>query len=366
MRVTATLVRGIASLAVAQMPLARAAEPADEAFLKAALVISTFDHFAAGCNNGAGFRDDDARRIEAWQAANGVAQIRLRLHELERHAARKQQIEQAVAKLAQQLAVRGVADCAAALRVTTTSEAQFAKVAPQLLSADAAATQLPPSSTAAPKAESAAASASVLASIDSFAFNTRQRMGVGGFLTTDVVPVVLFRNGEALTAVEGLGHPGGIAAHKRAKPAAWTRWRRSGGELQIFGKSGWEKLPFQTTYSKLPDGLRLSGRFRRLSGSGNVAVGGTDAVTAFSEYRFTADGQVQRGGAAGARAQAGNSGVVTQSTAPGRRGRYHIDGLTLHLRYDDGSSEQRILITDPKDPNRVLWLDGAGYVRRGD
>ena len=27
-------------------------------------------------------------------------------------------------------------------------------------------------------------------------------------------------------------------------------------------------------------------------------------------------------------------------------------------------AEKRILITDPKEPVKVIWLDGTGYVRR--
>jgi hypothetical protein len=213
------------------------------------------------------------------------------------------------------------------------------------------------------------ARSALLADIDSFGFHSRMTMGVGGFLTTRIFPVVLLRNGDALLDVEGLAHPEGLAAHRGAHAKDWTRWRRAGGELQLEmpakgGAREWRKLHFQTTYAKLPAGFRLDGRYRSLKGVGNLAMGGTDAVTAYAEYTFTPDGRVTRGGGVGSTAQAGDVSTATSSTAPELRGRYEIDDLTLRMRWDDGRSESRILVADPNDPKTALWLDGVGYVRR--
>ena len=67
---------------------------------------------------------------------------------------------------------------------------------------------------------------------------------------------------------------------------------------------------------------------------------------------------------AGAYAAAGDTSTASATIAPSRRGRYQIDGITFVISYDDGSTESRILVTDPKDANSAIWLDGAGYVRR--
>lgn len=185
-------------------------------------------------------------------------------------------------------------------------------------------------------------------------------MGAGGFLTTEVVPVVLFKDGTALTRIEGLGDPAGLAENRRKYPGKWTRWRREGTSVQLESNGKWRNLGFRTTYSKLPAGFRLRGYFSRLSGTGNVAVGGASSVTVSREYAFTADGRVVRGGFASASAREGNGSVVTGSVAPNSRGHYTIEGVTLRIRYDDGSQEQRIIVTDPSDPS-VIWLDGESY-----
>jgi len=189
-------------------------------------------------------------------------------------------------------------------------------------------------------------------------------MGVGGFVTLDIYPVVLMKSGEALTDVKALSAPEGLDAHRRAHPEHWTRWRREGGKLQLEKKKGWEPLPFQTTYAQWPEDMRLEGLYRDLEGVGTGAVGGSQSVTAYDEYRFGRDGSVERSGGAGSTAESGDTSVATSVRKRVRKGRYTIDGLTLRIRYEDGSSEQRILIADPKKPGGAIWLDGAGYVKR--
>lgn len=175
----------------------------------------------------------------------------------------------------------------------------------------------------------------LLASIDSIGFDTGAGFGVGGFITTEIVPVVVFRNGDGLTDVRGLTAPGGLAAHKAAQPGAWTRWQRAGGELQIARAQGFATLPFQVTYATLPAGFALRGMYRRLGG-------------------------------AGARSEAGGTSTVARGTSTGQRGTYRVDGLVLRFTWDDGTTAQHILITDPDDPKGAIWIDGQGYARRGE
>ena len=351
------------------LPTAQAQAPSQDvqnpAFLEAALIIRTFDHYDAGCRRGTGYSASQAEVVASWQRDNGVTGLRQRLAVLDQQPALKQQIDQAVQQVVQQIAAKEVEDCFAAVSAVKTPNAQFAKVAPQLLqaaAAPAAAMRSPD-----PRATSAAgqkAPLAALARIDSIGFDTRAAMGYGGFITLDIYPILLLKDGQVLKDVEALMYAGGLEAHRAAQPDDWSRWRRSAGELQLLGAKGWEKMKFQTTYAKLPDGFRLDGLYRRLGGSGTLGVGGSDAVAVWNEYRFFADGTLVRGGGAGARSEAGDVTTASQSVAADRRGRYRIEGLTLHITYADGSTEQRILITDPKDPKGAIWIDGKGYPQR--
>lgn len=348
-------------LLLAMAPVAVSA--ADEALLKAALIVRTFDHYAAACARRGGFKAADAAALKAWERDHGVAQIRARVPALESDPAQKQQLDRGVDSVVRQIDAKGVDACMAAVTASRTRDAQFAAVSPQLLSPTAAAPAKAPTP-ATVAAPSVRPDATLLAQIDAFGFDSRAAMGIGGFITTEIYPVVLFRDGRLLRDIEGLMFPGGVAAHQAAHAKQWTRWRREGGELQIAGEKGWTKLPFQSTFRQLPADMRLNGLYRRLGGTGNLAMGGTASVTVSNEYLFSPDGRVSRDASAGATASTGGTSVVTRSQAAGRQGRYRIDGVMLNIRYDDGSEESRLIVTDPKDPSGAIWLDGQGYAQR--
>ena len=211
--------------------------------------------------------------------------------------------------------------------------------------------------------------AALVRSIEGFAFDKVMRLGVGGFMGMRVVPVVLFKDGTALTDVEGLAFPGGVAAHRQRDPDDWTTWRRAGDAIELFrrGKrsSEWKTLPFRTVYRTLPADFRLDGTYRSIGGAGNVAMGGSDMVAGWRDLRFARDGRFERGGGSGGSVSGGGASTVFSSTAATRTGRYAIDGLELVLRYDDGTVERRIIVTDPDAPT-ALWLDGAPYTQPRD
>ncbi|AUT02185.1 hypothetical protein CLI64_18330 [Nostoc sp. CENA543] len=370
MRVNPVAVTLVASMVAMQSASARDIDITSQPFMRAALTVMTFDYFAAKCEQRGGFKPDDAGKIAVWEKTNGVAQIRARLSDFERHPTEKRQLEQALAIITNKVEEQSnsIDTCQAALSLSGLPEAQFAKISPEILAPVSNPPQNRQETVKPPASRNAIAPSGVnsqtVAQIHSFGFNTRPKIGIGGFVALDIYPIVLFRNGEVLTDVEGLSFNGGLTAHKRANPKDWTRWRNQGGKLQIATKDGWENLPFQTTYGKLPDNFKLDGLFRSLSGTGTVAIGGSQSVAVWQDYRFSPDGRVVRGRGAGGQSEFGDSSVVTSNIVPNQRGRYRIQGLTLNITYDDGSQERRILITDPKDPKSAIWLDGISYVRR--
>ncbi len=345
----------------------RAADASSPAMLRAAMVLQTFDHFAAACKQGRGFNAAEQRQVAAWEEAQDARALRQHLAADPLPPRQQQEMAKAVAQITAQPQMQAANPCVAAAAAIKSPAAQFGKLlgdgapaATALTPTPAATAMVPGGAPAAP-----ASTSKLLAEIDGFAFNTRATMGMGGFVALDIYPVVLFKNGDALTNVKHLAEGGDRASLQRRFAADFTRWRRAGGELQLQDKEdGWTKMPFQTTYARLPDGLRLDGLYRSTSGTGNLAAGGSQSVTTWDDYRFSADGQVMRGGGDGASAQGGDTAVTTGSNRGGHTGRYRVDGLTLHISYADGSSERRILIADPKNTRGTVWIDGEGYVRR--
>ena len=370
MRVSASVALLLTLVAARVLPAQRP-DMRDPAMASAASTLLTFDHFAERCARGKPIAGKDSTMVATWVSTHGVELVRTRLQELAGDASQQPLIAQARAAIVQRYGTMNFLSCRAMVQVTRQPDAQFANTAPQLLRALQAPAMVASSGTpvSAPDTAVSATStsssthAALLARIEGFAFDTRPKMGMGGFIALDIYPIVLFHNGEVLTDVEGLSFRAGLDAHKRAEPTVWTRWRRAGRALEIVKDGRWDALEFPTIYSSVPAGFRLQGLFRSTSGVGNVAVGGTQSVTAWNEFRFSNDGRVQRGGGAGSRAEAGGTSVVTSAVAANRRGTYRIDGLELVLSYDDGSSDRRIFITDPAKPT-VIWLDGVSYVLR--
>ena len=364
--------RVITAVALAVPAIIAAADDEDQALIEAAIVLAAFDRLEQDCVAKGGPDARQAARIVQWQREQNVEAVRGHVAGLLDRPFQRDQVEKGASAVAAAVTGKKVSPCAAMVALSQTPDARFAKLREDEvpMPAGAAAPSAPvadePPSGGVSEMEAAAPDPTeVLALIDSFGFTTRTTVGVGGFVGLDVVPIVLLRSGDALRDVKALHHPGGLEAHRRAMPKKWTKWRREGGVLQVREGEGWTALPVQTTYARLPAEFRLDGQFRHLGGTGNVAVGGAQSVAAWTQYRFEADGRVVRGNGAGAKASAGDASVATAGKAAGKTGRYRIEGLALHIRYDDGTEERRVLILDPKPPVKALWLDGLGYVRRG-
>ena len=230
---------------------------------------------------------------------------------------------------------------------------------------------LPPAAAASPTGDAKPGIRSVASQladgIETVGFYTKTRVGFGGMLTFDPMPIVLFKSGEALYDMEALKSATGLAAHRASHPKDWTKWRRSGDAIEVAGSKGWEKITYTKTMDRLPRGFSLTGSYQRLSGTGNLAIGGTSAVAVWNDLNFDRAGNFASGGGSGSSARTESAGsatsVVTTGRAPDRHGRYAIDGYTLTLNYADGRVENRMIVTDRADPS-VIWLDGEGYTKR--
>lgn len=364
----------LVSLIVAATATAQDVSEAEQARIKAAIGLYVFDDLEAQC--GSGFDAAQRAEVASWSRKHSVPRVRAHLdgaglsdHWRSQARAGAQQVIRQVAS--------GANPCVAAVSITRTADMQFDAKLPLLMqgaaasSATSSAAARNPAPAPVPAAAPAkggnieGAGAKLAASIEGFGFDTCSRMGYGGMIMVVACPVVLFRNGEALTDVEGLNHPQGLPGHRAARPAKWTHWRRSGGKVQLQEEGAWENLGFTAVYSTLPADFRLDGRFRSLGGAGTAAIGGSQAVVAWSDYVFSPDGRVRRDGGAGASASAGSTSVTTGSQAPVKSGRYRVEGLVLAMDFDDGSRERRLIIADPKDNGKgSIWLDGEGYAIR--
>ncbi len=349
-----------AGLAQAQAPDLR-----DRAFVQAISAVVIFDHAFDVCQADNGFSAQDLASIKTWQQANGVESIRTRLTELANDPKNNRILEDNKAKTIKKMIEQKIDRCALAKEIANSQSAQFATTAPSLLASlgvlkSEASRQTAPtgdarSSAVAVDPNRAKAQAELLSQIDSFGFDSRATIGYAGAVILDIYPIVFFKNGDVLTDIKGLSYSGGMAAHKKTKPDSWQQWRRNAGKLEITKTKGWSALSFNVNYPQLPSGFNLSGHYNSVGGFGNTM--------AWRQYTFTSDGQVTRSSGAGSSDKVGDTSVVTSSSRQNQRGQYRIEGITLLIQYDDGSTENYILVTDPKSPS-TIWLDGESYSKK--
>jgi hypothetical protein len=337
--------------------------PASDSLLRSAVVLSFVDKLSQKCAASGTPSPTYERDMRLWQQTHHVDAMRVRVQKIPFTPKDRESLDIAADNLILAIDKKQIDACDAAQRAITNPNAQFAQIFPDLARAAPAAPVRPAAVPRAAPAKTSAATG-ISKQIDSFGFDTRMTMGVGGFLTTDIFPIVLFRDGTALTDIKALSNPSGLARHRQTDAEAWVRWRRNGSKVELQKAKGWTALPFQQTYARLPADFRLDGLYRRITGSGTIVSGGTQSATFVSEYRFWRNGTVLRGGAAGATGSMGDSSTVVATAQPDARGRYRVEGLTLSIVYDDGSRESRLLVADPTDAKTAIWLDGSGYVLR--
>ncbi len=349
--------------------LAQSIDTSSDEFLNAATVVTTFDHFMESCDVTA-LSTSEVAELEAWQEANAVEQMRRFLAADDPD--KLGPVWEITGELAAEFERYGVTGCLGATALIGVPEADLRAVAPNVIAALMAtqATESQPGGSTTTEAQTETASSyqgeplQLANQIDSFAFDAHYGFGIGGFMTIDVVPVVLFGSGDVLLKIEQLSMVDSIDEGRALDPEAWSRWRRQGDDIQVERSAGWENLPFTATYSALPPGFELSGRYLSLSGGGSIAFGGTTSVAAWSEYTFLPGGVVVRGGGAGGSGEFGGTSVVVASLPPSQRGHYEIHGIMLNMQFDDGAAFSYVLVTDPGDEDGAIWLDGVAYSPR--
>ena len=336
-------------------------DPTSQDDAEIVVMVAMADRLNADCVESGDMDDATQAAFAGWVEANHVDRVRAEMARLAADPATSGPMEVVASQANEVIAAAGGQSCGALQSLVALPAASFADRAAQL-PGEAQAAVTPPAAPAPPAASSVDLRA-LADQIEGFAFDTCSGIGYGGMVTLEIYPVVLFKTGEALTDVEGLGFADGVEAHRHANPDDWTEWRRDGGEVQTLKDGAWSNLPFNAVYEQVPAGFALTGRYQRLGGTGNIALGGTDAVTTWETYDFWSGGQVVKGGGAGAYAEGGDWATTAQSVSADRRGSYAIDRLTLVMSYEDGTTETAILVTDPRDP-KVIWLNGRDFIRQ--
>lgn len=238
----------------------------------------------------------------------------------------------------------------------------------------------PPQAAAAPASAGEGRHAANWETVDGVYFKMFQGFGVGGMLTLDYEPVVLFTDG---TYYEVEGAPledVDLAASRRAEPSNWGRWARNGNSFTLTDWEGdadtldLQDGQFFKAFASDADGNRLSQSYERISGGGNTAFGGELMIVSQSELNFAPDGRYSKesfGGAMSSGAQSGTAMTAGSNRRTAGIGRYTLDRHTIILTEPDGTSTRQFFAfgsggTPPELDRDLIFVGDRVFVHMSD
>jgi len=201
-------------------------------------------------------------------------------------------------------------------------------------------------------------------------FKSYTTFGVGGMMISDFEPVILFRDGsyyevegEALEDVD-------LAASRAAKPRIWGRWRKQGSTFLLTDSKGrtedyrLQQGSFFKAFPAEAAGGRLSRPYKRVSGGGDSAMGGSMAIATLSNFTFAPDGRFTTGSSMGA----SGANVAAYSRRAPTPGRYRIERHTIMLTGPDGRSRREFFAigsqgTSPRLDTDMIFIGDRVFVK---
>jgi hypothetical protein len=186
------------------------------------------------------------------------------------------------------------------------------------------------------------------AAVEGVYFQVTYIVGAGGMPMPDYEPVILFRDGSYYEIDEAALEDVDLAAEKQQHPKRWGHWRLSGEQYALTRSDGrtenWKLQDgsFFRAFGADANGGQLSGRYKRVSGGGNSALGGSVMVGISSQYSFAPGGQFTGGSTVNASNSGGSTGVSSVTGANrSLAGAYQLDRFTITMRQPNGRVERQ-------------------------
>ncbi len=144
--------------------------------------------------------------------------------------------------------------------------------------------------------------------------------------------------------------------------AAETKPFEQSGEDLTIGEAGYKRVP------PFPEGTTFEGRWRSFFASSGTTATSSESVSSERVLTFGRDGTFRRTGSSGATSSSeiGGSrvGFASGGARPASSGRYRVEGYTLELVGDDGTTEQHSIFAPDTETDGLLVIDGSNYLKQ--
>lgn len=173
--------------------------------------------------------------------------------------------------------------------------------------------------------------------------------------TTNVRPVILFRDGAACRDINYFAAGLSADAHRTKYPNRWTEWKLINDKVALrSGQDKWTTLNFQRRYAPLARGTKLNGVWKHFEAA---SAGFYDAVIAAQlAFRFTSGGRFAQSPTLN-----GLSDTAAAGSAPAdQSGTYEFEGYKATFRYDSGKQVVSTIVYSAEDAP-LVFLGGRDY-----
>jgi hypothetical protein len=187
-------------------------------------------------------------------------------------------------------------------------------------------------------------------------------IGVGGMVIIVWRPYLLLKDGTMYSHCSVSPYDLDVARSRQLEPKQWGTWSLQGKVLTT--KFPDDKQPdkwdahWQWT-QPAEKNEKIKGSFYTIGGGGNTAMGGGSMVVSSSNITFNEKGQFTRVSTGGG-SYSGATGSVTAYSNKDAAGAYILDGYSIELKYNNGTSARMSFYFYP-DGKDVFGLGARDY-----
>ncbi|THU41356.1 hypothetical protein FAM09_04405 [Niastella caeni] len=182
--------------------------------------------------------------------------------------------------------------------------------------------------------------------------NLEYSYGVGGAVISEYMPYLLLNDGSLYSNPVVSPYEFDVALSKQREPKKWGTWKISGNAISVNwparNKSErWEKNWFWARPAAGNE--KIEGAFTSISGAGNTAMGGNVMTVSSKNILFNTLGRFALTGVGVGTNYTDYSIATSAYTKKDEAGAYSLNGYSIELRFNNGTTMRRAFYFYPKD-----------------
>ena len=188
--------------------------------------------------------------------------------------------------------------------------------------------------------------------IKGIVINLEYSYGVGGAVMSEYTPYLLLNDGSIYSNPVVSPYEFDVALSKQKEPKKWGTWKISGGAITVNWAARnttekWEKNWFWARPAAGNE--KIDGAFVSMAGAGNTAMGGNVMTVSSKNVLFNTAGRFALTSVSVGSNYADYGISASAYSKKDEAGAYSLNGYSIELRFNNGSTMRRVFYFYPKD-----------------